>query len=205
MGRTHLVPLRWICQMIICNDIKINLNKIFVHFISFRLYQWTKILYAVAILLTYNLQFYVPFSLLWPRVCRKILYKYGQITIERCEHAFRISLILITCKWREATKSNSIFMFSLEVIVAALIPNIGLVISLGKKKNTTLLIELDRSFFFVLFQLAPLLQQLSQWFFLRFVNRSHFGPTVSDSIDGNWFSIYWSFPLAFTSLSAAQP
>ena len=67
-------------------------------FLCIRLYQWTKILYAVAIFLTYNLQFYVPFSLLWPRVCRKILYKYGEETISKCEHAFRIGLIFLTCK-----------------------------------------------------------------------------------------------------------
>ncbi|CAF4445300.1 unnamed protein product, partial [Rotaria magnacalcarata] len=51
-----------------------------------KLYQFTNIMYAVAIFLTYNLQFYVPFTLLWPRIC---------------------------------------------LTIAALIPNLGLVISLG--------------------------------------------------------------------------
>jgi hypothetical protein len=62
-----------------------------------RLYQFTKIMYAVAVFLTYNLQFYVPYTLLWPRLCRKILYKYGEDTVNKCEHAFRIGLIFITC------------------------------------------------------------------------------------------------------------
>ncbi|CAF1171579.1 unnamed protein product [Rotaria magnacalcarata] len=37
-----------------------------------KLYQFTNIMYAVAIFLTYNLQFYVPFTLLWPRICLTI-------------------------------------------------------------------------------------------------------------------------------------
>ncbi|CAF2594139.1 unnamed protein product [Rotaria sp. Silwood2] len=86
-----------------------------------KLYQFTKIMYAVAIFLTYNLQFYVPFSLLWPRLCRKILYKYSGQTVSKWEHAFRIGLIFIT------------------FIIAALIPNLGLVISLvGAVASTAL-------------------------------------------------------------------
>ncbi|CAF0818786.1 unnamed protein product [Adineta ricciae] len=58
-------------------------------------------MYAIAVFLTYNLQFYVPFSLLWPRLSRKVLYKYGEDTIEKFEHAFRIGLIFITCgSWK---------------------------------------------------------------------------------------------------------
>ncbi len=55
-------------------------------------------MYAVAIFLTYNLQFYVPYSLLWPRLCRKVLYKYDEDIVNKSEHVFRIGLILITCK-----------------------------------------------------------------------------------------------------------
>ncbi|CAF1566791.1 unnamed protein product [Adineta ricciae] len=85
------------------------------------LYQFTKIMYAIAVFLTYNLQFYVPFSLLWPRLSRKVLYKYGEDTIEKFEHAFRIGLIFIT------------------FLVAAIIPNLGLVISLvGAVASTAL-------------------------------------------------------------------
>jgi proton-coupled amino acid transporter len=86
-----------------------------------KLYQFTKIMYAVAIFLTYNLQFYVPYTLLWPRICRKVLSKYGENTINTCEHVFRIGLILIT------------------FLIAALVPNIGLVISLvGAVASTAL-------------------------------------------------------------------
>ena len=138
-----------------------NLNRLATssHFdgvaLCIRLYQWTKILYAVAIFLTYNLQFYVPFSLLWPRVCRKILYKYGEETISKCEHAFRIGLIFITCKWHRHSldiwillrkgrenllNRRSMPSFCLiSVMIAALIPNIGLVISLvGAVASTAL-------------------------------------------------------------------
>ncbi len=55
-------------------------------------------MYAVAIFLTYNLQFYVPFSLLWPRLCRKVLYKYAEETVAQWEYVFRFGLIFITCK-----------------------------------------------------------------------------------------------------------
>jgi hypothetical protein len=74
---------------------------VFIHILfiySNRLYQFTKIIYAIAIFLTYNLQFYVPFTLLWPRICRKILYKYNDKAKAKFEYIFRIGLILITCK-----------------------------------------------------------------------------------------------------------
>lgn len=63
-----------------------------------RLYQFTKIIYAVAIFLTYNLQFYVPFTLLWPRISRRILHRYSDRSKAKFEHGFRIGLICITCK-----------------------------------------------------------------------------------------------------------
>lgn len=96
-----------------------------------RLYQATKILYAIAIFLTYNLQFYVPFTLLWPRICRKILYRYDDRIKARFEHAFRIGLIMITCK-SIRTRASIEFIRFFSVGFAALIPNLGLVISLGK-------------------------------------------------------------------------
>ncbi|CAF1028316.1 unnamed protein product [Adineta steineri] len=86
-----------------------------------KLYQFTKVMYAIAIFLTYNLQFYVPFTLLWPRICRRILYKYSEKAKAKFEHVFRIGLIVIT------------------FAVAALIPNLGLVISLvGAVASTAL-------------------------------------------------------------------
>jgi hypothetical protein len=94
-----------------------------------RLYQFTKIMYAIAIFLTYNLQFYVTSTLLWPRICRKILYKYSDKAKARFEHAFRIGLILITCKFCINVLLHHVY--SISVTVAALIPNLGLVISLG--------------------------------------------------------------------------
>ena len=63
-----------------------------------RLYQFTKIMYASAILLTYNLQFYVPFTLLWPRISRKILRKSTNRARAIWEHVVRVALILVTCK-----------------------------------------------------------------------------------------------------------
>ena len=70
-------------------------------------------MYAIAIFLTYNLQFYVPFTLLWPRICRKILYKYNDKAKAKFEHAFRIGLILVTCKLKDYIKSDySLFIFS---------------------------------------------------------------------------------------------
>jgi hypothetical protein len=101
-------------------------------------------MYAIAIFLTYNLQFYVPFTLLWPRICRKILYKYNDKAKAKFEHAFRIGLILITCKLKDLIRyelyrkdsSSSIYQIVglyilFLVAIAALIPNLGLVISLG--------------------------------------------------------------------------
>ncbi len=73
-------------------------------------------MYAIAIFLTYNLQFYVPFTLLWPRICRRILYKYNDKTKAKFEHAFRIGLIIITCQFRYKKSSHisisSSFFFS---------------------------------------------------------------------------------------------
>lgn len=73
------------------------LNFDFIYFHN-RLYQFTNIMYAIAIFLTYNLQFYVPFTLLWPRICRRILYRYDDKKKSYFEIGFRVILILITCK-----------------------------------------------------------------------------------------------------------
>ncbi|CAF4028887.1 unnamed protein product, partial [Rotaria sp. Silwood1] len=75
------------------------------------LYQFTKIMYAIAIFLTYNLQFYVPFTLLWPRISRKILYKYNPRTQTKIEHAFRIGLIIITCKLNYSLNETNELLF----------------------------------------------------------------------------------------------
>jgi len=86
-----------------------------------KLYQVTNIMYAIAIFLTYNLQFYVPFTLLWPRINRKFLSRFSDRTKMFWEFGFRTGLI------------------SLTFGVAALIPNLGLVISLvGAVASTAL-------------------------------------------------------------------
>ena len=97
----HAVPSVWTCPMtksnlsLIRSLIKVLLCCLYL----VRLYQFTKIMYAIAIFLTYNLQFYVPFTLLWPRISRKLLYKYTDRAKARWEHVVRISLILVTCKF----------------------------------------------------------------------------------------------------------
>jgi len=73
-----------------------------------RLYQFTKIMYAIAIFLTYNLQFYVPYTLLWPRICRRILYRYDDRIKAKVEHVFRIGLIMITCKLNDENPISSL-------------------------------------------------------------------------------------------------
>ncbi|CAF2061238.1 unnamed protein product [Rotaria magnacalcarata] len=44
-----------------------------------KLYQFTNIMYAVAIFLTYNLQFYVPFTLLWPLTIAALIPNLGLV------------------------------------------------------------------------------------------------------------------------------
>lgn len=98
-------------------------------------------MYAVAVFLTYNLQFYVPYTLLWPRLCRRILYKYDETVVNKCEHGFRIGLIFITCKnkTKHFVYSNKTILIRILVLIAALIPNLGLVISLvGAVASTAL-------------------------------------------------------------------
>jgi hypothetical protein len=65
-------------------------------------------MYAIAIFLTYNLQFYVPYTLLWPRICRRILYRYDDRIKANVEHVFRIGLIMITCKLNDKNRVSSL-------------------------------------------------------------------------------------------------
>lgn len=63
-------------------------------------------MYAVAIFLTYNLQFYVPYTLLWPRIHRKLLHKFPERTTAKLEHVFRIGLIIVTCKYTPGDRES---------------------------------------------------------------------------------------------------
>lgn len=70
--------------------------------------QVVKILYGVAILFSYGLQFYVPTSIVWPDVAKKVPKAYSNIA----QTAFRIFIVICT------------------VAVAIAVPNLGPIISL---------------------------------------------------------------------------
>lgn len=53
-------------------------------------------MFALAIFISYNIQFYVPTAILWPKIRHRLknefLQKYG-------EYPFRIVLVLVTCEY----------------------------------------------------------------------------------------------------------
>ncbi|KAI0978282.1 hypothetical protein GJ496_004716 [Pomphorhynchus laevis] len=76
------------------------------------LYICTKALFVIAVFFTYPLQFYLPCSILWPRIQRRFLYEFSEERKQILELVWRVALMGSTG------------------ILASLIPNIGLVISL---------------------------------------------------------------------------
>lgn len=64
-----------------------------IFFSIFRLYDVVKIGYALAMFLTYFLQFYVPMQILVPSFRRRFQLKYRNAM----EYVFRAVLVLVTC------------------------------------------------------------------------------------------------------------
>ena len=63
-------------------------------------------------------------------MCRKFLSNRHERVKARWEHVFRIGLIVVTCEYR-VQEGFSTYLLIVLVGVGALIPNLGLVISLG--------------------------------------------------------------------------
>lgn len=64
--------------------------------IFYRLAQSVQICMAVAIFLSYGLQFYVPMNIIWPSLSQKLS---TDLTMKYGEHLVRIVLVLFTCKY----------------------------------------------------------------------------------------------------------
>ncbi|CAF1629778.1 unnamed protein product [Adineta ricciae] len=86
-----------------------------------RLYQFVNVLYALSILLTYNLQMHIPFTLLWQRISVKFDSKYSTNMMNVWKDFFRILTILLT------------------FFVAMLVPHIGLVVAFVGAVSSSLL------------------------------------------------------------------
>jgi hypothetical protein len=65
--------------------------------------QAVKVLYAVAILFSYGLQFYIPTSIAWPDMQRRVPKGYEQVA----QTAFRVVTIICTGKNHLSTASRT--------------------------------------------------------------------------------------------------
>lgn len=66
-------------------------------FFVYRLAQSVRICMALAIFLSYGLQFYVPVNIMWPTLSRYM--STDNDTKVYGEYLFRVVLVLFTCKW----------------------------------------------------------------------------------------------------------
>ncbi|VDO99325.1 unnamed protein product [Soboliphyme baturini] len=92
------------------------------------IYRATKVMFGMSILFTYPVQFYVPVSV----VARHIEIKYG-INKKQflAEYAFRYLLVLFSCKLPvDCLASAHKQLIRISVAVAAVLPHLGLIISL---------------------------------------------------------------------------
>lgn len=62
-----------------------------------RLSEFVRAAYALATLLSFCLQFYVPMEIMWPTIKQKLKAKYQTVA----EIAFKVVFVLLTCKLTE--------------------------------------------------------------------------------------------------------
>ena len=60
-----------------------------------RVYAAVKVMFAVAIFITYGLQFYVPVEILWPRLQRRLSH---QLLVDYGEYLLRYAFLFVTCE-----------------------------------------------------------------------------------------------------------
>lgn len=72
------------------------LVRIMQRFPFYRLAQCVRLCMAIAIFLSYGLQFYVPMNIIWPKIEQKFSSERAKI---QGEYAIRVLLVLFTCKW----------------------------------------------------------------------------------------------------------
>jgi proton-coupled amino acid transporter len=100
---------------------------------------------ALSIFLSYALQFYVPVDIIWPNIKPRIPTERMQMI---SEYVFRTVLVIITCKYNKLCLFIHVvlskclvydYFYSLAVMLAELIPHLGLFISLvGAVSSSTL-------------------------------------------------------------------
>ena len=93
------------------------------------LYETCRLMFAVAILLSYAIQFYVPFNIIWPLVVNRFRLKPDIRRTNVIELVLRASLVAATCKSAHSSQLYiNLDLFS--VALAAAIPKLDLFISL---------------------------------------------------------------------------
>lgn len=114
-------------------------------FFSFRLAQSVRLMMAIAIFLSYPLQFYVPFNIIWPSIEKKFQ---TEKSCDIAEYVTRTILVFIT------------FIF------AVAIPNLGAVISLVGAFSSSALALIFPPFIEII-TFSSEKQGLSKWVLLK--------------------------------------
>ena len=82
--------------------------------ISIRLFLLVKVEFAVAIFITYGLQFYVPIQILWPLAQRRL--PANSWSSRHGELILRFIFVLATCKERQLLSQCNIYMLPMSSI-----------------------------------------------------------------------------------------
>lgn len=79
------------------------------NFFFLRLAQSVRVVMALAIFLSYGLQFYVPIGIVWPALKG---YFHSQSSQRNAELSIRVFLVTLTCKFTEMTKILILYYLS---------------------------------------------------------------------------------------------
>ena len=82
-----------------------------------RLYLSVKLMFSVAIYISYSIQLYVAVKIIWPKM-RK--YFKSKSTHKNGEYFFRIGLVILTCKFPSTMAASKNFNFSENAAEAAI-------------------------------------------------------------------------------------
>lgn len=100
---------------------------------------------AIAIFLSYSLQFYVPMNIIWPKISQKFPNEQAKI---QGEYAIRVLLVVFTCKYQifvfihnyyDSLSCVLVNCYVFSVMLAATIPNLGAVISFVGSVSSSML------------------------------------------------------------------
>ena len=83
--------------------------------LSFRLYLSVRLMFAVSLFISYGLQFYVPVSIIWPLIDKKMERK-GRLLPWYSEYIFRLILVCVTCEYINPCPAEPKYTLPLQTV-----------------------------------------------------------------------------------------